>query len=340
MTFSSPELLLALLLVPAAIAVYLLVQRRRTRYVVRFTNVALLENLVPRRPAWRRHLPTALYIAAVGALAIALARPSMTVAVPRDEATVILAMDTSRSMQATDVSPSRLDAAKSAASEFIDQLPKGFRVGLVAFSTEARLVLAPTADRAQLHAALDSLRADGGTALGDAIALSLQAADMANGSARVAGADTPAAAPSAAPGNGGASAPLVATVLLSDGKNSTGQLQPLDAAATAAARGVPVYTIALGTAAGVVDVQDNLGNTQQLSVPPDTQTLDQVAKTTGGRFFTAPSSADLAAIYQGLGTKVGFTNEEREVTQWFAAGALVLVLAGAGFAALWFNRIP
>jgi Ca-activated chloride channel homolog len=341
MTFSSPELLLALLLVPAALLVYVLLQRRRSRYVVRFTNVALLANLAPRRPAWRRHVPTAFYLAAIAVLGVALARPSMVVPVPRDEATVVLAMDTSRSMLATDVSPDRLTAAKAAASQFVDQLPAGFRVGLVAFSTDARLVLAPTADRAQVHAALDALRADGGTALGDAIALSLQAVDMATATARTSGngTDTPST------GNGATSqdasgAPLAATVLLSDGKNSTGQLDPLDAARQAATKGVPVYTIALGTANGTVDVQDDQGMTQTIPVPPDTATLDQVASTTGGRSFTAPTSEDLAAIYNSLGTKVGFTNEEREVTQWFAAGALLLVLAGAGLAALWFNRIP
>ena len=345
MTFSSPELLLALLLVPAALVAYLLIQRRRTRYVVRFTNVALLENLVPRRPAWRRHVPTALYLVAIAALGVALARPSVTLAVPREEATVMLAMDTSRSMLATDVAPDRLIAAKASASSFIDGLPATFRVGLVAFSTDARLVVAPTTDRDQLLAALNGLRADGGTALGDAIALSVDAADLANGTM-----GRPAAAPLApnpspdAPASPDATdeggAPLVATVLLSDGKSSTGLLEPLDAATEAAARGVPVYTIALGTASGTVEVQDNLGRTETIQVPPDTATLRAIAETTEGRFFEAPTSEDLAAIYQGLGSRVGFTMEEQEVTQWFAAGALLMVIAGAGLAAFWFNRIP
>ena len=350
MTFSSPELLLALLLVPAALLAYLLIQRRRTRYVVRFTNVALLENLVPRRPAWRRHVPTAMYLVAIAALGFALARPSMTVAVPREEATVMLTMDTSRSMLATDVAPDRLTAAKEAASSFIDKLPAGFRVGLVAFSTEARLVVAPTTDRGQLLAALNSLRADGGTALGDAIALSVDAADLAAGTTGHPAAapsspspdSSPTADPERSPGSAAdeGGAPLVATVLLSDGKSSTGQLEPLDAATEAAARGVPVYTIALGTASGTVEVQDNLGRTETIQVPPDTATLAAIAKATGARFFEAPTSEDLAAIYEGLGSRVGFTMEQQEVTQWFAAGALLMVLAGAGLAAFWFNRIP
>ena len=350
MTFSSPELLLALLLVPAALFAYLLLQRRRTRYVVRFTNVALLENLVPRRPAWRRHVPTALYLVAIAALGFALARPSMTIAVPREEATVMLTMDTSRSMLATDVAPDRLTAAKAAASSFIDKLPTGFRVGLVAFSTEARLVVAPTIDRGQLLAALQGLRADGGTALGDAIALSVDAADLAAGTTGHPAAapsspspdSSPTADPERSPGSAAdeGGAPLVATVLLSDGKSSTGQLEPLHAATEAAARGVPVYTIALGTASGTVEVQDNLGRTETIQVPPDTATLAAIAKTTGARFFEAPTSEDLAAIYEGLGSRVGFTMEQQEVTQWFAAGALLMVLAGAGLAAFWFNRIP
>jgi Ca-activated chloride channel family protein len=343
MTFASPELLLVLLLVPVALVAYLALQRRRARYVVRFTNVALLENLVPRRPAWRRHVPTAFYLVAIAVLGIALARPSMTIAVPREEATVVLAMDTSRSMLATDVDPDRLSAAKAAASDFLDRLPPGFRVALVAFSTEARLVLPPTTDRAQAHAALNALRADGGTALGDAIALSLQAADLATGvtghPAAAGAAPSPSPAPSTGPG-AAAEPPLVATVLLSDGKNSTGALEPVQAAREAASRGVPVYTIALGTQSGTVEVQDGMGGTETLSVPPDTATLKQVASTTGAKFFEAPTSADLAAIYESLGSRVGETTQEREVTQWFAAAALVLVLGGAGLAALWFNRIP
>lgn len=357
MTFANPELLLGLLLVPLALGAYLLVQRRRSRYVVRFTNVDLLANLVPHRPRWRRHVPTALYLAAIAALAVALARPSMTLPVARQEATVMLAMDTSRSMLATDVSPSRLDAAKAAATTFVDQLPSGFRVGLVAFSTEARLVLQPTSDRAAFRQALDSLRADGGTALGDAIVLSLQATADARPAVASGGStagDSPANAASPAPsasadGTPGSSSdpgapdgtpPLTATVLLSDGANSTGALEPLQAADAAAAAGMPVYTIALGTADGVVQVPDQLGQMRALSVPPDTETLGAVAETTGGRFYEAPSADDLAQIYQALGSKVGYTQQEQEVTQWFAAAGLLLVLSGAGLAAVWFNRFP
>jgi Ca-activated chloride channel homolog len=359
MTFAEPLLLAGLLLVPLALGAYILVQRRRSRYVVRFTNVDLLTNLVPRTPGVRRHLPTALYLGAMTFLVVALARPSMTLQVPREEATVMLTMDVSRSMTATDVDPTRLAAAKAAASGFVDSLPAAFRIGLVAFSTDARLVVQPTTDRGQVRDAIDSLGADGGTALGDAIALSVDAtADARNVTSETDGATpdpsaSPAGSPQASTGPGAspdpsASAdpaardgtPVTATILLSDGANSTGQAEPLDAAQEAADEGMPIYTIALGTPDGVVEVQDQFGQLQELQVPPDTETLKQVADMTGGKFFDAPSAEDLAAVYESLGSRVGFTTQDQEVTQWFAAGALLLVIAGAGLAAVWFNRFP
>jgi len=356
MTFAEPLFLFALLLVPAALILYRIVQRRRSRYVVRFTNVDLLGNLVPRTPAWRRHVPPALYLGAIAALVFALARPSMMLAVPRDEATIILTMDVSGSMEATDVSPTRLDAAKAAASAFIDRLPAGFKVGLVAFSTTPRTVVPPTTDRAQLHAALDDLQAKGGTALGDAIITSLEAAGLdpndpsgAAGSPAPTDSTAPDASASPAPsadatpapsGSPEKEKPVVATVLLSDGANSTGDMEPIPAAEKAAALNVPIYAISLGTADGIVTVPDEFGQMHTVNVPPDTETLAAIAETTGGRSFTAPTASDLDAIYQSLGSKIGYTTEEREVTQWFAAAGLLLVVAGAGLAAHWFNRFP
>jgi Ca-activated chloride channel family protein len=347
MTFAEPELLAALLLIPAAIAAYVLVQRRRARYAVRFTNVDLLANLAPRTPAWRRHVPPALYLVAIGALVFALAKPSMTMAVPREEATIILAIDVSRSMIATDVEPTRLAAAQAAASAFVDQLPDSFKVGLVVFSTGPRIAVTPTTDRAAVHAALESLVANGGTALGDAIAASLEAAGLTvqSGSGGPTSA-TPSASPSgeaASPSpsaSTGTQPPLVATVLLSDGAQSTGILEPLQAADEAAALGVPVYTIALGTTAGVVQVPNDQGQLETVRVPPDPETLAAIAEATGARFFDAPSAADLAQIYQNLGSRVGYTEQELEVTQLFAAAGLAFVLVGAGLAAHWFNRFP
>jgi Ca-activated chloride channel homolog len=361
MTFAEPVLLIALLGVPLAALGYLYAQRRRSRYVVRFTNVDLLANLVPKTPAWRRHVPPALYVAAMAALVIALARPSAMVAVPREDATIILAMDTSGSMMATDVAPSRLASAKEAAATFVDQLPPTFQVGLVTFSTAAQVAVRPTTDRAEIHAALDSLVADGGTALGDAIGTSTDLAREVIDTAAAAGGSTgtspapsadpnasgapstspaPSASPSAAPSTKDGERPLVATVLLSDGSNSTGNLEPDAAAREAASIGMPVYTIALGTADGVVTVQDEFGMPHTVEVPPDTDTLAAIAETTGARSFQAPTAGDLQQIYESLGSRVGTREEPQEVTQWFAAAGLALMVGGAALAAHWFNRFP
>jgi Ca-activated chloride channel family protein len=350
MSFASPELLLGLLIVPVALIGYLIVQRRRSRYAVRFTNVDLLANIAPRTPSWRRHLPPVLYLAAIAALAIGLARPSLVLAVPREEATIMLTMDVSRSMLATDVDPSRMVAAQQAATDFVDRLPEQFRVGLVAFSTDARVVVQPTTDRAEIREAIATLRADGGTAMGDAIALSLEASGIEQ--AQAAASPDPSAAPDASPAPDASATPdssaspdadkppVVATVVLSDGANSTGTLEPIEAAQRAADLGVPIYTIALGTEDGVVQVPNLFGMTESLPVPPDPETLARVAEMTGGRFFEAPTAEDLAAIYESLGSKVGFVEEEQEVTQLFAAAGLLLVLVGGAFAAHWFNRFP
>ena len=327
---------------PIALALYLLVQRRRARYVVRFTNVDLLTNLVPKTPRWRRHVPTAFYLAAVAALAIALARPSAVLNVPREEATVMLAMDVSRSMIATDVSPTRLDAAKQAAETFIKQLPAAFRVGLVAFSTDARLVVAPTTGSCPGPA---GAREPAGRRRDRARRRDRRVAPghgrRAHGVDRDRHAGPSASPTRLPPRRRPGAAPARRHGVLSDGANSTGSTEPLDAASQAAAADMPVYTIALGTQDGTVDVQDpKTGQMRTLNVPPDTQTLAAIAETTGGRSFEAPTSQDLAQIYESLGSKVGYTQQEQEVTQWFAAAALLLVLGGAGLAALWFNRIP
>ena len=356
MTFAEPLFLFALLLVPAALLLYRLVQRRRSRYVVRFTNVDLLGNLVPRTPAWRRHVPPALYLGAIAALVFALARPSMMLAVPREEATIILTMDVSGSMEATDVSPTRLDAARAAASSSSIACRPASRSGWWRSpprpgpSSHQR----PTGQSSTRRS--NDLQAKGGTALGDAIITSLEAAGLdpnntsgAAASPAPSDASAPDASASPAPsadatpapsGSAGKEKPIVATVLLSDGANSTGEMEPIPAAEKAAALNVPIYAISLGTADGMVTVPDEFGQMHTVNVPPDTETLAAIAETTGGRSFTAPTAADLDAIYQSLGSKIGYTTEEREVTQWFAAAGLLLVVAGAGLAAHWFNRFP
>jgi Ca-activated chloride channel family protein len=356
MNFLAPQLLLGLLLIPVAIGFYLWAQRRRSKYAVRFTNLALLSNLAPRRPSWRRHLPPVLYLGAIAALLIGLARPTMVVEVPREDATVILTMDVSGSMRATDVSPTRLDAAKASALSFIDQLPENVRVGVVAFASEPVTLVSPTTDRTQTKSAINSLTARDGTAMGDAL---MQVLDIAQKIQKDNAAETPDASaapnastapdPSAAPGASGAPAtgtdksadkPLVAAILLSDGANSVGQAQPLDAAQRAKTLGVPIYTIALGTPDGTVDVQDNFGQTVTLNVPPDTQTLQQIATTTGGQAFDAPTAAQLASVYDNLQSRIGYTEQRQEVTFALVGAGLLLVVLGAGLSAVWFGRLP
>jgi Ca-activated chloride channel family protein len=352
MTFLAPLLLLGLLLVPVLLGMYAWAQRRRSRYAVRFTNLDLLANLAPRRPSWRRHVPPAIYLAAVAALVLGLARPTMVVAVPREDATVVLAIDISGSMKATDVAPTRLDAAREAAQSFIDQLPERIRVGIVAFASRPVTLVAPTTDRGELDTALDRLQALDGTAMGDALMQVLELAETIQaGDAGDAGGTTPSTDPSAAPSPGPSAAPdsavdqpsgepLVAAILLSDGANSVGTAEPLDAAQRAASLGVPIYTIALGTPAGQVQVRDPSGQLVTLDVPPDTETLAQIAEITSATAFDAPTADDLSAVYDNLQSRIGYTQEEQEVTSWFAAGALVLVVVAAGLSAVWFGRLP
>lgn len=339
MTFLAPTLLFGLLLVPVLAALYVWAQRRRSRYAVRFTNLDLLANLAPRRPGLRRHLPAALYLLAVSALAIGLARPTMIVPTPRDDATVILAIDVSGSMKAEDVAPTRLDAARAAAQDFVDGLPASVRVGLVAFATRPVTLVTPTADRADVRAAIDGLTPRDGTAMGDALMQVLdlaEAVQLGEGGASTAAGDTVPGGDAAT----GESGPAVAAILLSDGANSAGDTEPLDAAQRAVSLGVPIHTIALGTAAGTVEVTDENGLPVTLEVPPDTATLQQIAETTGATAFDAPTADELRVVYEDLESRVGWTDEQQEVTWLFAAAALLAVVAAAGLSVLWFGRLP
>jgi Ca-activated chloride channel homolog len=359
MTFLAPILLIGLILVPILAGLYVLVQRRRSRYAVRFTNLDLLANLAPRRPAWRRHVPAALYLGAVGALVFALARPTMVLAVPREDATVVMAIDISGSMRATDVSPTRLAAAQAAAQSFLDQLPPEIRVAIVSFSSETHSLLPPTTDRESAKSAIASLRPENGTAMGDAltrvldIAQSIQDADAAAGKGSGPGSTGATPAPSSDPNaspapnaSGGvgtdqpSNQPLVAAILLSDGANTTGETDPLQAADRAASMDVPIFTIALGTDQGVVDVPDQNGQPTTLQVPPDRETLAKIAETTDAIAFDAPTATDLQAVYDNLQSRIGYTEHSQEVTAAFAGAALLLVVAAAGLSAFWFGRLP
>jgi Ca-activated chloride channel family protein len=312
MSFQAPVFLAGLIAIPLALAALAAARRRPARYVVRFPALSTLQAVVPRSPRWRRAVPTALLCLALAGLVTALARPEATIAVPVEKASVVLVTDTSGSMDATDVSPTRLSAAKSAAERFLGRVPKSLQVGLVAYSDGPHTVLRPTQDRAEVKSTLESLQAEGGTATGDALASALSAL-----------------------GPRGKKAPPAAIVLLSDGASQTGR-NPDQVAQQAKAAGVPIYTVALGTADGVVQTPDG----QLLQVPPDPEALRQLAETSGGRAFTAQDADSLDSVYQTLGSRIGTKKEKREISAGFAAAGL-LALGGALFTSLrWRGRLP
>lgn len=315
MSFEAPLLLLGLALVPLAAAAYVLAQRRRRRYAVRYTNVDLLASVASR--GWGRHLPALLGLLALAALLIAVARPERTVAADRREATVMLVTDTSGSMQATDVRPTRLAAAQAAARDFLAKVPPDFRVGIVSFGTRAEQLLGPTTDRQQALAVINRLKVAGTTAMGDGLTLGLDAAR------------TPVP-----DGLGGSRRLPAALVLLSDGESLRGA-DPIDVAQRARKLGIRVYAVALGTRSGTL-TQDG----KTVPVPPDTLTLQDIARDTGGQFFAAPSAQQLRAVYANLGTRLSKVPEKQQVTSAFAGGALVLLLAGMGAALLRGGRLP
>jgi Ca-activated chloride channel family protein len=325
MSFAWPIALSGLALVALALIAYLVAQRRRRRYVVRFTNLDLLENVVADSPRWRRHIPAVLTLLALSALVVGMARPQVAVAVPRQEATVILAMDSSGSMTATDVAPDRMTAAREAASSFVDGLPDGFRVGVVSFSNEADVVVPPTDDHDEALRGLSALRADNGTALGDAIARSvdLGVTSLDEQLAAAKDSETP-----------------VVVLLLSDGANTTGDYEPLEAAQKAKDADVPVYTVALGTDAGTVQGPDGYGGMRTIRVPPDPETLSKVAELTGGKFFEAADQDSLKSVYDEIGSQVGVEHKQRELTVFFTAAGAALLLLGGALSTLWFGRIP
>lgn len=323
MTFEWPLALPALLLIPLVLAGYLLLQRRRARYAVRFPNLEVLAGVVDRRGAARRWIPVSLYVLALAAMLLGMARPHADIAVPKQQVNVILVVDVSGSMNATDVEPSRIVAARRSASLFVDLLPEGFPVGVVAFDDGVNIMNRPTTDRSAVQRTIDNLRAEGGTAMGDAILRSLEL--------RPGG-------PSAPPPPPDRTDPETVLLVLSDGASTTGA-DPVDAAAEARRLRIPVYTIALGTPEGTLDLSNGFGG-RPLPVPPDEETLQTIAEQTGGRFFTAPTENDLRSIYEQLSSRIGFEVERQEVTVVLAAVAVLLLVAGATLSALWSGRLP
>jgi Ca-activated chloride channel family protein len=323
MSFAEPVLLAGFILIPLAMMAYGSLQRRRRRESTAWANPALVPNLTTARPGWRRHLPPFLLLLALAILVAALARPQRTVAAPQRAANVIMVTDISGSMNATDVSPDRLTAAVEAAKTLTQKVPETFRLGLVTFSDYAEQRVAPTTDRPQIRGALDQLVAEGGTAMGDGLERGLFAARTPVPNAN---------------GTGVRRLPSV-IVLLSDGKNTSGSRDPVQVAREAGRARIPIYTIALGTAAGEVELRDSFGFLQRVQVPPDTETLKEVARISGGKSYTATETDKVKEIYANLGTRLSSRSEKREVTAFFAGGALFLLFAAGGLSLRWFGRL-
>ena len=328
MTFTWPLALLALLVVPALLLAYVVARRRPSRYALTFTNMDMLASVIDRSGAWRRWVPPALFLLALAASAVALARPKMDTRVTREQATIVLAIDQSGSMLADDIQPTRLQAAQAAVSKFLDRLPPKFRVGMVAFSGDVQVVAPVTRDRELVKSAIGSLTPQRGTAIGDAVA---RAAEL--------GRDAVGPAPERRLAVYSAAEPSdtepVAVLLLSDGFQTAGQLTVQDGLAKAKQLDVPVYSIALGTDEGLL----NFG-VRQIPVPPDRDALREIATQTGGKYFDAVTSKALDAAYDDIGTLLAKEPGKTEVTWAFVLAAGILALLAAGASLFAFSRVP
>ncbi|WP_157248081.1 VWA domain-containing protein [Nonomuraea typhae] len=303
------------LLVPVALLAlaYVATSVRRSAYAVRFTNLDLLDKVAPKRPRWRRHVPAGALLGMFALLVVGFARPTAEVQVPRERATIMVAFDVSASMGATDVAPDRFTAAREAATQFVRGLPERFNLGLVTFSSEASVMVPPTTDRAAVFSALNRLTTSSGTAIGEAVYSSLEAIDNLDGEQE---------------------SPPAHIVLLSDGSNTTGR-GLAEAAAEARSRGVPVTTIAYGTPGGTVELQGT-----EVPVPVDGPALRELAGAAGGGFYEAASGDELQAVYDDIGTSMGYRTERQEIWMWFVAAGLVAALVAALGSMIWFSRLP
>jgi Ca-activated chloride channel family protein len=317
-SFSSPLVLVALVAIPVLITWYSGQQRRRSKAAEAFVTPALTLSVAPRRPGWRRHAPLLVFTVAIAVLIVAAARPQRTVAVPVDSAAIMLENDISSSMTATDVRPSRLTAAKHAATRFVAGVPGAVLVGQIEFARRPTLLQSPTTDHSFTQAAIAALRpGGGGTAIGEAITTALHVL-------------------TALPAKGG-KRPPGAIVLLSDGASNVGP-GPLAAAREAKADHIPVYTIALGTPHGTIPIKRGT-TTVNAPVPVSSQELAQIAAASGGRAYSAADSAHASAVYAHLATRLGHKKVKRELTAGFVGGGLVLLLVGSGLSLLWFGRL-
>jgi Ca-activated chloride channel homolog len=319
MSFQSPIYLLALLLVPLSAAVYVFADRRRQAGAARFASPVLMPSVAPAGPGFRRHLPLVFYAVALAAVALALARPEATVAVAEERAAVVLTTDISGSMEARDVSPSRMTAVRRAALDFLEDAPEELRIGAVAFNHSVRRIEPPRAERDDVRALIEDLTPSGGTATGEGLAAAVGQLSRRGARDR--------------------ERPPAAVILLSDGASTHGR-DPVEVAREAARLRIPIYTVAFGTDAGTIEVRRPNGETVTRSVPPDREAMRRVATISGARTFNANAGAELATVYESLGSQVATREERREVTAAFVGGAAAFLLIGAVMSLRWFGRLP
>jgi Ca-activated chloride channel homolog len=335
MSIASPIWLVTLLVPALALAAYLWIEKRPGRYAVSFPNLSVLAGVARGGRQWRRHLTAAFLVASVALLCVGVARPHMTMMVPSERATVIVTLDVSGSMQAEDIKPTRLDAAKEAVRRFLDRVPDEMRVGLVLFSSETYVAAPPTHDRDAVRSALEFALPQFGTAIGDAVARSAELATEATVHPEAVGSESGAPSGDGLP----AAEPLAAIVFLSDGFQTRGVLTPEEGARRAVEARIPVHTIALGTDAGVIETE-RYGEQRIIPVPPDRPTLKAIGDTTGGSFYEVRDAERLVDVYDALGSSIGRVEEEREVTAAFVGAGAVLLGAAGLFAGLWAPRLP
>jgi Ca-activated chloride channel homolog len=348
MTLQWPFMLPLLILVPILLAAYIWMQRRRRRFALRYSSLSLLKEAVGTGPGIRRHIPPAFFLVSLAVMLFALTRPVAEVQVPSFDGTVVLSIDVSGSMAATDLEPDRLEAAKAAARDFVNQQPGDVRVGVVAFSGFAALVQAPTTDRAQVLSAIDMLQPQRSTAIGEGLVAAMKAIDPAlnidvpsprfGRSSGFSQSQAPAAAPTTAPATpapGTAPTNSGIIVLLSDGQNTSG-VDPLTVAPQAKALGIRVYTVGIGTTNGTVLRLGGRG----MRVRLDESTLRQIADITGGQYFNAQNEKDLRSIYHDLVRQFGMRTERTELTAFVTGAAALLALVGGILSLLWFSRLP
>jgi len=336
MSFIWPTMLVLLFLIPLFGVLYIMLQQRRRRLAASYGSLGLVAGATGRGPGIRRHIPPALFLVGLTILAIALARPQAAVSLPKVEGTVILVFDVSGSMAADDLKPTRMEAAKAVARDFVERQPPSVQLGVVAFSDGGLSVQAPTNDQEAVLASIDRLTPQRGTSLGQGIlaALNTIAVDDAGQTPDLDSSLTPGPTTTPTPVPEGAYESAV-IVLLTDGEN-TDAPDPLEAAQAAADRGVRIYTVGIGSAAGAT-LQIN-GFTVHTRL--DEAMLQQISEIARGAYYRAENEEDLHSIYENLVTRLVIKPEKMEVTSIFAGASILVLLMGGTFSLLWFGRLP